>query len=46
MSNLHKIGNYGQENREIIKKFGKNRNYHIVSIDTASAPLCTYNYTS
>jgi len=30
------------KNREIISKIGENRNFHIVSIDTASALVCHY----
>jgi len=35
MVRKHKIGKYG---KEIGEKSGKNRNFHIVSIDIASTP--------
>jgi len=41
-SKLHKIGKYGKKIGEeiwkIINEIGENRSFHIVSIDTKSAP--------
>jgi len=39
LSNLHKIGKYNKEIGEIINKIEENRNFHIVSVDTESAPV-------
>jgi len=43
LSNLHRIGKYGKGKwGKIGKIIKKNRNFHIVSIDTESAPAFMY----